>query len=164
MGNFLSVLSDSEWVIGHGIGTASLGGQYVTRILGAAPTDIGAESGPGVLVLELGILGPVLWLAWSLSLVVAAVKVVLRLRKTWGFPIALAILWFAVLLLFPFTYGGMQAYQNFVFNAYFWLLVGVLFRLPMLVHDGQAQADHLIFGQERTTRLGRSLSAASAEG
>jgi hypothetical protein len=135
IGNFLWAFSDGTWMIGHGTGTASLGGQYVTRILGAPPTGLGAESGPGILVLELGILGLLLWLAWTLSLVGAAAKVVLRLRRTWAFPIALGILWFSFLLLFPFTYGGMQPYQNFVFNAYFWLLVGVLFRLPALVNQ-----------------------------
>ena len=136
IGNFLGAFADSGWVIGHGIGTASLGGQYVTRILGAPPTNIGVESGPGILVLEFGILGLVLWLAWTGWLVVTAAKVVLGLRRTWAFPIALAILWYSFLLLFPFTYGGIQAYQNFVYNAYFWLLVGVLFRLPALVKDG----------------------------
>jgi hypothetical protein len=30
------------------------------------------------------------------------------------------------------TYGGLSAYQNYVNNAYFWLLVGILFRLPEL--------------------------------
>jgi len=135
IGNFLWAFSDGKWIIGHGTGTASLGGQYVTRILKAPPTDLAAESGPGILVLELGIPGLMLWLAWTVALVVAATKVVLRLRGTWAFPIALAILWFSFLLLFPFTYGGMQPYQNFVFNAYFWLLVGVLFRLPALVNQ-----------------------------
>jgi len=53
------------------------------------------------------------------------------------FPVAFAILWFSFLLLFPFTYGGIQPYQNYIFNAYFWLLVGVLFRLPSLVPGPQ---------------------------
>jgi len=34
--------------------------------------------------------------------------------------------------LFTFTWGSMVVYQNFVLNAYFWLLAGVLFRLPTL--------------------------------
>jgi hypothetical protein len=28
------------------------------------------------------------------------------------------------------TYGSLVAYQNYVSNAYLWLLVGILFRLP----------------------------------
>ena len=143
IGNFLGAFSQVNWMIGDGTGTASLGGQYVTRILGAEPTDVGVESGWGALVLEFGILGLLFWLAWTMSLIVAAAKVVLRLRGTWAFPIALGILWFSFLLLFPFTYGGMAAYQNFIFNAYFWLLVGVLFRLPALLSQDLALAEPL---------------------
>lgn len=47
-------------------------------------------------------------------------------------PIGIAILWYAFLLLYPLTYGGLTAYQNYVNCAYLWLLVGVLFRLPQL--------------------------------
>jgi hypothetical protein len=42
------------------------------------------------------------------------------------------IFWYAFLLLLPFTFQGMQAYQDFVLNAYLWLLLGILFRLPTL--------------------------------
>jgi len=128
-------LSDPRWAIGHGIGTASLGIQYVSRILEVPRTNIATESGYGIMILELGILGPILWLLWTSSLILAAYKVVLRLKGTWAFPVAFSILWFAFLLLFPMTFGGIQAFQNFVFNAYFWLLVGVLFRLPDLVNQ-----------------------------
>ncbi len=131
--NFLAVFSDPDWMIGHGTGTASLGGQYVSRILGVPATNFGAENGYGNLIVELGILGPILWLAFSLSIVFSEWRVVRNLKGTWAFPIALAILWFSFLLLFPFTWGGLVAYQNFVFNAYFWLLVGILFRLPALI-------------------------------
>jgi hypothetical protein len=98
-----------------------------------APTNYWVESGYGDLIVELGILGPILWLAWTLSLMSAALKTTLRLRGTWAFPMAFSILWFAFVLLFPYTWTGLMAYQNFVLNAYFWLLVGVLFRLPDLV-------------------------------
>jgi hypothetical protein len=54
----------------------------------------------------------------------------MRLRQTRFFPIAFAIFWFAFLLLYPMTFGGLSAYQNYVNNVYLWLLVGILFRLP----------------------------------
>jgi hypothetical protein len=142
MNNFLSAFSQVNWLIGHGTGTASLGGQYVTRIMGAARSEIAVENGWGSLVLEFGILGLLLWLAWTVALIAAATKVVLRLKGTWAFPIALSIFWFSFLLLLPFSYAGINQYQNFVFNAYLWLLVGVLFRLPSLVkQDAQATAE-----------------------
>ena len=90
------------------------------------------ENGYSTLILEFGILGLVLWLAWTLSLIVAAYKLLLKLRGTRTFPVALSISWFAFLLLFPFTWGSIVLYQNFVLNAYLWLLVGILFRLPQL--------------------------------
>jgi len=58
--------------------------------------------------------------------------VMFQLKGRATYPIALAIVWFAFLLLFPFTWGSMVEYQNFVINAYFWLLAGILFRLPTL--------------------------------
>jgi len=149
VGNFLAAFDDPEWVMGHGIGTASLGGQYVTRILGVPATKIGVECGYGILVLEFGILGLVLWLVWASIFAFQAGKVVLRLKGTWAFPIGLAIFWFSFLLLFPWTYGGIQPYQNFVLNAYFWVLVGVLFRLPELVDQTLPES-----GEMRSVRIG----------
>jgi O-antigen ligase len=130
--NFLAAFSDREWVMGHGIGTASLGVQYVSRWLGEHAPQIGVESGYGTLITESGILGLILWLLWTIVFLFSAVKVMLRLRGKATFPIALAIVWFSFLLLFTFTWGSMVIYQNFVLNAYFWLLAGVLFRLPNL--------------------------------
>jgi hypothetical protein len=42
------------------------------------------------------------------------------------------IFWYAGLLLLPMTYAGIQAYQDYVLNAFLWLLLGILFRLPTL--------------------------------
>jgi len=133
VGELLKAFSDRDWLTGHGIGTASLGAQYVTRIMEAPATNLAVESGHGILILELGILGPILWLVWTSSLMFAVGKTVLRLKGTWAFPVAFSLFWFAFLLLFPMTYAGIQAFQNFVLNAYFWLLIGILFRLPALV-------------------------------
>jgi hypothetical protein len=130
---FLKALSDREWITGHGIGTASLGGQYVSRIMGAAPPSWATESGYGNLALEFGILGPILWLLWTSTLMFAAGRTVWRLKGTWAFPVGFSIFWFAFLLLFPLTWGSLVSYEDFVLNSFFWLLVGVFFRLPALV-------------------------------
>jgi branched-subunit amino acid transport protein len=135
MAELKKAFADPDWAMGHGIGTASLGGQYVSRIMEVAPSNIWVENGYGNLIVELGILGPILWLIWASSLVFAALKTTLRLKGTWAFPVAFSVLWYAFLMLFPFTWGGFMAYQNFVCNAYFWLLVGILFRLPELVNQ-----------------------------
>jgi len=141
--NFLGAFADGEWILGHGIGTASLGLQYVSRFLGQTAPQITVENGYGTLIIELGIGGLFLWLTWTLTFVISAVHVVLRLRGKPTFTIALAILWFGFLLLFPFTWGGMVVYQNFVMNANFWLLAGMLFRLPTLQADDSAMQSGL---------------------
>jgi hypothetical protein len=38
------------------------------------------------------------------------------------------------------TFAGMATYEDFVLNAYFWLLLGILFRLPKLVLSEQYAA------------------------
>jgi len=130
--NLLGAFSYPGWPLGYGTGTASLGIQYATGIFDLPAPEAAVESGYGTLILELGILGPVLWLLWSIGLLREGWKTVRRLRGSPLFPVGAAILWFVMLLLFPFTFGGMQPYQNYVFNAYLWLLTGILFRLPDL--------------------------------
>jgi hypothetical protein len=128
--NLLSVFSQPNWLLGNGIGTASLGGQYVAKVIGAPPLNLGVEEGFGTLIVEMGIVAPFLWILWTATLLYYAWGVVWPLRQKRFFPIALAIFWFAFLLLYPMTYGGIASYQNYIDNVYFWLLVGILFRLP----------------------------------
>ncbi|MCL6480458.1 MAG: hypothetical protein K6U02_01910 [Firmicutes bacterium] len=138
--NLVKAFQQPNWATGNGTGTASLGTQYVSRYLGVPKLPIGVENGYGVLLLEMGIAGLLTWLLWTFAATVAAWRVVRRLRGTHLFPVAAAIFWFVFLLLFPFTYGGMQPYQNFILNAHFWLLLGVLFRLPGLATEAQYRA------------------------
>jgi len=60
-----------------------------------------------------------------------------KLKGSPWFPLGFMIFWYAFLLLIPFTFQGMQAYQDFVLNAYLWLLLGILFRLPKLAEAAQ---------------------------
>jgi hypothetical protein len=127
--NFLLAFEYPEWPYGYGIGTASLGGQYVARIMHAAPMRIGVESGYGELVLELGILGLLLWIALATSISLSAWNAAKSLRGSPWFPIAFAIFWYAFLLVIPISYFGFTSYEDFVMNAYLWLFLGILFRL-----------------------------------
>jgi hypothetical protein len=127
--NFLLAFEYPNWPYGYGIGTASLGGQYVTRITHAAPMGIGVESGYGNLILELGILGLILWIVLATAISRSAWSAAKSLRGSPWFPIAFAISWYAFLLAIPLSYYGFTAYEDFVLNAYFWLLLGILFRL-----------------------------------
>ena len=125
---------------GHGTGTTALGTQYVKRILGQARPKYMVEAGWGDLVIEMGVLGLVLWFCWTTALMVVMWGVVVRLKETAYFPLASAILLYSFLLLFPMTWGGLDSYENFVMNAYLWLLLGVFFRLPVLA-QGESTTD-----------------------
>jgi hypothetical protein len=132
MQNFLSAFSNDRWPYGYGIGTVSLGGQYVSRIFHVSPPALGPESGFGAIVTEMGIVGLLLWLIMSAAILIPAWRVVRKLRGSPWFPLGFMIFWYALILLIPFTFLGLQAYQDFILNAYLWLLLGILFRLPTI--------------------------------
>jgi hypothetical protein len=121
-----------NWILGNGIGTASLGRQYVAQILNRPAPGIWVEEGFGVLIVELGVVAPFLWLLWSGAVIYFCWKVARQLRGTRIFPLAFAIFWYALLLLIFLTWGGLSVFQNYINNAYLWILVGILFRLPDL--------------------------------
>jgi len=139
--NFLGAFGYDRWPYGYGIGTTSLGTQYVARIFGAKPPVIGVESGFGTLIIEMGIGGLLLWFVMSFAILLSAWRVVKQLRGSPWFPLAFVIFWYAGLLLFPLTFTGIQAYEDFVLNAYLWLLLGILFRLPTLAVSSQYAAN-----------------------
>lgn len=135
--NFLDAFSYDRWPYGFGIGTSSLGVQYVAKILHEKPMGIGVEGGFGTLVLEMGIGGLLLWFLMSFAILFSAWKVVKGLKGSPWFPIAFVIFWYGFLLLLPITFTSMVIYQDFIINAYFWLLLGILFRLPHLAVSTQ---------------------------
>jgi hypothetical protein len=127
--NFIAAFDYPRWPYGYGIGTASLGVQYVIRLMHAPPMNVGVESGYGQLVIELGIVGLLLWILLASAITVSAWRAVRKLKGTAWFPLACAIYWYAFLVVFPMCFYGFNSYQDFVVNAYFWLTLGVLFRL-----------------------------------
>jgi len=130
IGELLKAFSNPHWVAGNGSGTDTLGAQYVNKIVGEPPPHNAVEEGYGQLILEMGILAPFLWILWTAALLWSSWKVVRTLKHTRLFPIAIAIVWYAFILLYPLTFLGLDIYENFVNNAFLWILVGVLFRLP----------------------------------
>jgi O-antigen ligase len=122
---------------GHGTGMSSLGMQYVARFLNQPLPAYNVESGYGAILVEMGVFGLILWFVWVSVLLWQGWKIVLKLRETVYFPLGFAIWWYAVVDLVLLMYFGMQFYQNFVNNAYLWLLTGVLYRLPQLAQMPQ---------------------------
>lgn len=132
MGELVRAFSSPHWLVGNGTGTDTLGDQYVSELLKRPVPDVGVEEGFGQLIAEMGIFAPLLWILWAVAAVAACFRIASRLKATRFFPIAISIVWYVFLLLFPLTYLGIDAYQNYVNNAFLWLLIGVLFRLPEL--------------------------------
>ncbi|MGB6597445.1 MAG: hypothetical protein WBE70_10005 [Candidatus Acidiferrum sp.] len=139
--NFLGAFDYERWPYGYGIGTTALGGQYVARIFDVKPPVVGVESGFGTLIVEMGIGGLILWIIMSVAILFSAWKAVNRLKGSPWFPLGFVIFWYAFFLLGPATFGGIQAYEDFLLNAYFWLLLGLLFRLPTIALSAQFAID-----------------------
>jgi hypothetical protein len=135
--NLVKAFDHERWVYGYGTGLNSLGAQYIARFLDEPDPAIGVESGYGSLIVEMGVVGLVLWIIWVSALLWSGWRIVRQLRQTVYFPIGFAIWWYAVVLLVLLMYFGIVAYQNFVNNAYLWLLIGILFRLPKLAQMPQ---------------------------
>jgi hypothetical protein len=138
--NFLYAFESPRWPYGYGIGTASLGTQYVTRIFHVPLSGFYVESGYGTLVVELGIVGLFLWLVMAFAIVISAWRVVLKLRGTVWFPIGFVTFWYASLLLFPYTFAGLSPFEDFILNSLLWISLGILFRLPSLAITVQANS------------------------
>jgi hypothetical protein len=139
--NFLQAFDTPRWLQGYGTGSASLGIQYVARILHAPPTGIGVENGYGQLVVEMGVVGLLLWIILGAAVSLSGWKVVKQLRGSPWFPLAFVIFWFSFMLFFPIGYATLSFYQDFLVNAYFWILIGILFRLPNLALSAQFAAE-----------------------
>ena len=101
----------------------------MTHIMHARPMNIGVENGYGQLVIELGIVGLLLWILLAYAITRTAWRAAKNLKGTVWFPIGFAIFWYIFLLVFPISFYGFVAYQDFIMNAYFWLMLGILFRL-----------------------------------
>lgn len=129
--NFLDAFHE-HWLVGSGTGTASLGTQYVSRLIGQPAPNVWVEEGFGSLIAEMGILAFLLWFLWGGAVLYFSWQIVRRLRGTRYFPIALAFVWYAFIVIFPMTYGSLSPYQDYICSIYMWLMIGILFRLPEL--------------------------------
>lgn len=100
------------------------------RIMHAQYIGIGVESGYGDMLLEIGIVGLILYLILAASILVAGGRVMLKLKGTPWFPVSFVIFWYAFLFLILFQWSGFQQFEDFILIALFWFTLGMLFRLP----------------------------------
>lgn len=136
-----------RWPYGYGLGTCTLGTQYVVRIMGATPMYIDVESGFGNLIVELGIVGLILWLVLGFSIARSTGKIAKELKGTPWFPLAFVICLYGILLFFPMTFVSSSVYQDFVLNSNLWLLLGILFRLRSFPRAFQIATREAVGGQ-----------------
>jgi hypothetical protein len=139
--NLLGAFNYERWPYGYGIGTTALGGQYVARFFNTKPPVVGVESGFGTLVVEMGIGGLILWVVMSGAILFASWKVLKKLKGSPWYPLGFVIFWYAFVMFYPLTFAGIQPYEDFLLNAYLWLLLGLLFRLPSLALSAQFAID-----------------------
>jgi len=135
--NFMDAFSTPRWMYGYGTGTASLGIQYITRIMNAPRTGVAVENGYGQLVIEMGVFGLLLWLILGTAISLSAWRIVKGLRGSPWFPLAFAIFWLVFMIFFPIGYNSMAFYQDFLVNCCVWLFLGILFKLPHLALASQ---------------------------
>lgn len=150
--NFEAVFSQPNWVLGNGIGTASLGVQYVARLTHRTAPGLGVEEGFGTLIVEMGLIAPCLWILWTAALLYYSWGIIRRLRETHLFPVGLAIGWYAFVLLYLWTYASFVGYEDYTCNVFCWLLAGILFRMPDLMANAPNPA--VVFSDRDRTRRG----------
>lgn len=117
---------------GEGTGVAALGRQYLYGEGSSDPLAASlVEGGYAVVLQEWGAVGLALWLAWTLAWVRRQWRGVLAARGTTVAAGGLVILGWMVAFLFLAFVQGFQGFQNYNANAYFWLLSGAMFALPV---------------------------------
>jgi hypothetical protein len=123
-------------VIGQGTGQESLGKQYLSGGQDAGGVALyQVEGGYAAVIVEWGVIGVLLWLAWTVAWMVRQIRTV---RATRDGPLPsvgpVVVVWTAFFLFIGFIVGY-QIFQNYVANAYFWLLSGLLFGAAALAKE-----------------------------
>jgi glycosyltransferase involved in cell wall biosynthesis len=123
----------SGGLFGLGPGHESLGKQYLyggpEYVIKGLYTVEGGYAGVAV---ELGIVGLLLWLLWTIVWTGTLWQRLWTLRLIGDRIAGLVLVTWIVFFLFPAFFGGLQAFQNYTANAYFWLFSGLILGLPQL--------------------------------
>jgi hypothetical protein len=140
-------------LVGQGTGDQSLGKQYLFG--GAAYSNVGLydiEGGYAATAVEWGVIGLILWILWTMAWTHRLWINVKRVRGTTVAAPSLVLFAWVVVALFPAFFIGYQTFQNFLWNAHFWLLSGVVAGLPYAVS----------LKMERSQRVGLASASHTA--
>jgi hypothetical protein len=128
-------------IVGQGTGQESLGKQYLSGDPDYSPAGLyQVEAGFGSVAVEWGLIGLTLWLAWTLAWVRRQWTAVRAARDGPLGAAGMVLFAWIVLLLFVQLFGSLAAFQNYLVNAYFWLLSGMIFALPEAAAAASAEA------------------------
>ena len=122
-------------MFGQGTGTESLGKQYLTGDPDQIVGLFQVEGGYASIVVELGVVGLALWLAWSTAWTVRQWRSITSGRGHRAAAAAFVLFCWMLFFLFYGFATGLQVFQNYIANAYFWLLSGVMFAVPFAAAD-----------------------------
>jgi hypothetical protein len=128
-------------LFGQGTGTESLGKQYLTGDSNQIAGLYQVEGGYASIAVELGAVGVALWLAWSIGWTVRQWRSIKAGRGHRPATGAFVLFCWMLSFLFYWFVIGFQGFQNYVANAYFWLLSGVMFAVPFTATDPYRIAD-----------------------
>lgn len=115
---------------GVGTGQESLGKPYLVGD-GDSPENLyQVESGYGSVAVEWGAIGLALWLLWSIGWFIHACSSVRVARDGPLGAVGFVLAGWMFLFLFVQFFTSYGSFQNYLGNAYFWFLSGVIFALP----------------------------------
>jgi len=127
-------------LFGQGTGQESLGRQYIFGGDQRLAAGIQVEGGYASVAVEWGGVGLALWLLWTVTW---SRRLWMSVKSAKGTPLSapgLVLIGWIVFFLFIGFFSGLQNYQNYIANAFFWLLSGMVFALPKIV---VAQESHV---------------------
>ena len=127
---------------GQGTGTESLGKQYLSGDPNQSEGRYLVEGGYAALAVEWGGIGLILWILWSVSWITRQWRAVNAARGHRSAAAGFILFGWMLFFLFLGFISGLQAFQNFVPNAYFWLFSGLIFALPRATHESPVDARH----------------------
>jgi hypothetical protein len=146
---------DLGGVIGLGTGHESLGKQY----LYGGPTNstsglYSIEGGFAAVAVEFGLVGLVIWLVWTIGWTRRLIRLAWAERDRALRSAGLVLVGYLVIFVIIEFAIGFQSFQNYLANAYFWLLSGVVFGIHRALQDNVAVHESKPLDAEASQRLG----------
>jgi hypothetical protein len=128
---------DLGGVIGLGTGHESLGKQYLYG--GSTNSTRGLysiEGGYAAIAVEFGLVGLVIWLVWTIAWTRRQIGFAWAERdRAIGSAGRVLVGYLVIFVIIEFAIG-FQSFQNYLANAYFWLLSGVVFGIHRMSQPG----------------------------